>query len=168
MASKGPLPKPARSSAVTHRPERPVTFIPPADAPPPPPESLGSIGQEAWTRYWKSATWLAESDVYGLLIVCQILDALEDVRLRIAADGRVAQGSKDQPVAHPLQQVQNSLISLLAGFLESYGLTPAGRRRLGIEVRAEPAPRRLDRFLANREDRLANDPYAHLRGDDGA
>jgi P27 family predicted phage terminase small subunit len=163
MPAKGPLPKSPRSSAVTHRPDKPIHFIPPADAPPEPPDSLGPVGQDAWTRWWKSASWLVESDAFGLLIVCQLLDALEEIRLRMAADGRVQDGSKGQPVAHPLHQAQNSLTHLLTSLMNDYGLTPAGRRRLGIEVRAEPAPGRLDRFIRDR-----GDPYAHLRADDPA
>lgn len=164
MPPRGPIPKPPTDPSRSHRRPRPVTFIPPADAPPDPPASLGPVGQEAWTRWWKSATWLVESDAPGLVLVCQMLDALEDIRLRIEADGRTTDGSKGQPVAHPLHDAQTALIRLFTALLSDYGLTPAGRRRLGIEVRAETPETRLHRLVESRYAHLA-DPYAHLHED---
>jgi hypothetical protein len=56
--SRGPIPKPpgAHETARSHRRARSIVQIEPVGAPPPPPVSLGKTGQQAWIRWWGSAT----------------------------------------------------------------------------------------------------------------
>lgn len=79
-----------------------------------------------------------------------MLDRAADLDARIAVDGLTVPGSQGQPVAHPLLGVAAGVRSLILGLANDCAFTPAGRRRLGIEVKAQPTVTALERMVAGR------------------
>jgi len=155
---KGPLPK-AASDRRGHRRTAPIATIRPVDPPPPPPADLGPAGRQAWVTWWHHATWLASSDAMFVHLLASLLDRASALEARIALDGLIVEGSTGQRVAHPLLGVLASLNGLIVSVAGDCAFTPAGRRRLGIEVRPMPAPTALDRLVGRRDrQRIGSDP----------
>lgn len=87
----------------------------------PVPEGLGERGGAFWAATVEGYE-LADDEVLVLVEVCRLVDQLDEMAVRVRADGLVASGSAGQPVAHPLLAPLASGRALLAKLLAQLGL----------------------------------------------
>lgn len=132
-------------------PERTVGYVVPVAKPPRAPAGLGDAGRELWRSAWRAAHWLTPLDLMIVEIAAHSADAIARLDEQIAAGGSVAAGYKGQPVPHPLVKIRDARARQLRTYLGDLGLTPVGRRRLGIGTRpAAPVEDATERFLRGR------------------
>jgi P27 family predicted phage terminase small subunit len=107
----------------------------PLTSPPRAPRGLSADSRRLWRQLWLNAPWVERGvDDMVIEMVCRGYDDVAAYRERVAADGLMIPGSKEQMVAHPLiAEIRKSLGQLeeWAGYL---ALRPDMRARLGLTV----------------------------------
>jgi P27 family predicted phage terminase small subunit len=134
-------------------PGRIAGAIAPAAKRPTCPRGLELAGRRVWRQVWAEAQWLTGLDALAVEMVCRSIDDLAAVRTAIANDGRVVRGSKGQPVSHPGIREARAIEADILNLMEKLGLSPTGRRRLGIETREPGPPDPMEAWLAGVPDR---------------
>lgn len=110
----------------------------PTEAPPSAPGGLSADGAMVWERLWRSklaCAWNRETDLCALTRYVLNLDKWVQYEAMVARVPMV-KGSKGQLRPNPLAARMDALEGQLRFTEEQYGLTPASRIRLGIEVAA--------------------------------
>lgn len=108
----------------------------PTEAPPPAPGGLSADGAGVWERLWQSklaCAWNRETDLCALTRYVLNLDKWLQYEAMVARVPMV-KGSKGQLRANPLATRMDALEGQLRFTEEQYGLTPASRIRLGLEI----------------------------------
>jgi P27 family predicted phage terminase small subunit len=131
---------------------------------PAPPEDLGAEGREVWGAAWRLPR-IEAPDAAMVLQLCRLQDEAARLRGALAADGMVLrapiQSAKGEVVGeslqiHPAVAMLRRIGREAAEVAGELGLSPAGRRRLGMDVPDEPhEPDWLDTLKDERRERLA-------------
>lgn len=103
---------------------------------PEPPPGLTARTKGTWVKFWTSSVSAVvnlESDVEVLNRWILNVDEWHRVIRQIRREGRVVDGSKGQPTAHPLIGYKGNLETAIKDAENQLGLTPAARARLGIK-----------------------------------
>lgn len=134
----------------SHTPTLVVASQPP-DITPAPPTGLLRATQAAWVEFWSSplAGLLLPADLPALQRLFELLD--ERTRCwRAFRKRRLVTGSQGQPVLHPIARWITALDSEIRPLQDRFGLTPAARLRLGIQL--GEAARSLEELNATFDD----------------
>ncbi len=117
-----------------------------------PPRWLSKEAKKFWREHAPMCAEMGTLDALSeplFTALCEHFATYRQVDEQIKADGMVletAKGSQPHPLLTALNQTSRELMKLMAEF----GLTPAGRKRLGIEA---PAKREEDPFSQFLNDR---------------
>jgi P27 family predicted phage terminase small subunit len=130
---------------------RPVPESAP-EAAPAPPKGLLKATRDDWRTLWAQpvASLYSEADIPALRRLFLLRDERERTAREIRKDGATADGSKGQPVAHPLLARVAGIDAEVRQLEVLFGLAPAARARLGLAIgeaeksRLEILHRRLD------------------------
>lgn len=110
---------------------------------PPLPDTLleDGPGADRWRRLWTEAkSWIARSDIDGVVRICELEDLRAGMRSALAEDGYRVKGSQGQMRPNPLIAQLRATDGQLLQLEVQYGLTPASRGAQGVgEVRSETA-----------------------------
>jgi P27 family predicted phage terminase small subunit len=156
------LPNEVKRKRGTLRPDRVPTPITSIAALPPaapasldePPAHLGPAGAESWRRVvGHCRSWLADSDLAAVQLLAEAMDKRADLMARLQSEGWTLYTDKGYAYAHPAAGQLQAVTEEVRKWMQSLGLTPADRSRLGVaEVKARSA---LEELAAKRD--------AHLR-----
>ena len=108
----------------------------PAGDPPPVPVGLRPATEETWSRLWASklaSAWNRDTDLEAIRRYVLNLDKWHRYE-EMVAQVPMLKGSKGQLRANPLATRMDALEGQLRFTEEQYGLTPASRIRLGLEI----------------------------------
>ena len=107
-----------------------------------PPRPLGTAGRALWDRIWRAGrTWVAESDVEVVLLVCEQLDERVALRVKVLREG----DWRDRSALRAIDAQVMAGLSIL-------GFTPTDRARLGLaEVVAQSKLQEMRSRRAQRE-----------------
>jgi P27 family predicted phage terminase small subunit len=144
MGARGPISNrvkgvPARGHRTKAQIAGAVTAAPPVRPPAPPrvPSGLGVEGRAAWTAAFVSP-WLGSGADLGLVrIFADLFDERAELRALIAEGGRIATGSKGQPVSAPAVEQLRQVEAGIARMAMALGLGPANAARLGVRLTLE-------------------------------
>ena len=150
----GPPPKPTELKRLAGNPghqrltDAAVVIEGAIDRIPGPPDHLGSEGRARWDEVWSVADkWLVPNLDMGLLVrYCEGFDERSYWKGQLRR-GRMTTGSVGQPRVHPASQELARLDERLTRWESELGFTPAGRARLHVEKKQQPAASKLDRFI---------------------
>ncbi len=122
------------------------------------PGDLGAAGLVVWERVW-SEPQIQEGDRLAVGRLRRLEDEAASLRAVLAEDGPVSrrpvQNSKgdvigEEAVAHPLLVPLRKVGSETTALCNALGLTPSGRRALGLEILEPEPPDWLDELRASR------------------
>jgi len=138
-----------------------VAVAPGAELPRPVPRAPRGLSADArrlWRGLWQSASWVRPgTDLVAAELLCRMADDIAALARRVAEDGPMIPGSKEQLVAHPLIAEIRKQRAELAGLAGQLGLRPDMRARLGLTVAKASA---LDELAARRRERAGSPPPA--------
>jgi P27 family predicted phage terminase small subunit len=144
MGARGPLSNRVKGvPARGHRTKAQIAGATPsgpsarASAPPRVPSGLGEEGRAAWTAAFASP-WLGSDADRGLVrILADLFDERAELRALIVEGGRIATGSKGQPVSAPAVEQLRQVEAGIARMAMALGLGPANAARLGVRLTLE-------------------------------
>lgn len=157
MGAVGRPPKPAEQKRRLGNPGRhdlpastEVAALEPLDDAVPP--SLGSAGRELWEAVTSAAApWLAPSDSFTLLLLCELYDRRQTFVAALNDYGPLIVRPDGHMVANPAAQMLVQVEKQITEIAQSLGLTPADRTRMGLaEVKAKNA---FEELMSKRERR---------------
>ncbi len=114
-----------------------------------PPADLGPAGRRVWELAWALSRIEAE-DAPSIQRLALLEDEACELRQVLAAEGRTlkrpvqnSRGEKlgEETYAHPCVNELRKLDRAIGALQDALGLSPAGRRKMGIEPTPEPAER---------------------------
>lgn len=168
MGARGPLPKPEHLRQRRNRPAAPVSLVAVRSSrPPAAPVGMLQAQRSSWQAFWRSPLALAvdeAADLPALRRLWQIRDRRDRYERALRKQPIVA-GSQGQPRANPLHQEIARLDAEIRQLEEKFGLTPAARARLGIQLgQARKTLEELNRQIvdASEEEDEGEDPRATL------
>jgi P27 family predicted phage terminase small subunit len=158
MGRRGPLPKDPsklhghRPVAAPRRPVQAVEFTPPD-----PVAEWRDDTKTAWATYWGSdlAGMALAVDTPAIRRLFSMYDQYARA-MEVVGKALVVKGSTGQIRANPLADYALKLDSAILRLENELGLTPAGRNRLGIQIR-------LPIHQPTTAPSVTDSPYAHLK-----
>lgn len=121
-------------------------------SPPKPPAGLLASSRARWRQFWDSAAAQVidlDSDMPRLLRWIQAADEY-DRTAKVVRDARLVKGSMGQPVLNPLVAYLIHLDTLISRAETEFGMTPAARMRLKLDMEPEDAEDIVDQLRARR------------------
>jgi P27 family predicted phage terminase small subunit len=154
-------PENRRPGAVVHLVPREELEVPDA------PAGLRPESLAAWEGFWASdvARAVQRADWRRLTQWIEAVDELAAMRGVLREHGMVVSGSKGQPALNPLVSQIRYLEGVIERAEDAFGMSPAGRMRLGVDTGEQRAPAGVDALAAatreafsRRMEQLAADP----------
>lgn len=100
-----------------------------------PPRGLSSEARKFWNRHipqLEEFGKIMESDLDSFRVLCELHAQIMDCYKTLKAEGLIVQGAGNTKKKHPATSILNSLLQQYRLLSVEFGLTPAGRERLGI------------------------------------
>ena len=140
----GPPPKPlaVRELEGDRSKRKKKTGATPAKGAPSPPSTLDREAAAEWRRVVPKLAeigMLSKVDRAGLAEYCRVWSMLQRCHATLKEEGDYLESLKGHLYPHPAGAMMVKLSTVLRAYLSEFGLTPAARARLAVEV-AEKAP----------------------------
>jgi len=122
----------------------------------PVPSSLKEIGAAEWTRALRVCSWIGQSDLTALRMLCEAMDRRDLLVKEVDSGDLMLETSTGYAYVNPALSALEKTEERISKWMSQLGLTPSARGELGVaEVKQASA---LDHLAQRRAERVAGLP----------